>query len=428
MGSSAPQADTVNEAEVPLLGLEDKRTSRASWSVTVAMLLSLQLGWGLWLMPADFARLGWIPAMAIIVALTLATVYSGLLLLRLYQAVPNAVLFGDIGEAAAGSKGRSLVYWTVYSLDATRCIILHLAATQSLQHATDKSDCLICGAIVAVVALILGQVKSLAEISWFLSLGTAAQLFALIIVVVKLIMVPLDGAKTELVHTGEAVVSLVAVMNLIFAYGGQFAYVEIMHSMKKPALFTSAVALATPIMSGAYLCLGMIGYWSQGRGVQEIIIFGTGMDVWSRVAAGAILFQALAQYLVNLNVWTHNVLTILARRKALQSSSHCNVQCAGDHKRLPWLLASACIIAYSFGISMSLPFFSTLVGLVTSVTYLTCAYTIPCWFTLRLLGDRISKAEYALCWAAVPLSIAFSCVGFGASVLALVDNLGGGEL
>ena len=61
--------------------------------------------------------------------------------------------------------------------------------------------------------------------------------------------------------------------------------------MKKPAQFTSAVALATPIMSGAYLCLGMIGYWSRGRGVQEIIIFGTGVDVWSRVAAGAILFQ-----------------------------------------------------------------------------------------------------------------------------------------
>ena len=41
------------------------------------------------------------------------------------------------------------------------------------------------------------------------------------------------------------------------------------------------------------------------------------------------MLQALAQYLVNLNVWTHNVLTILARRKALQSSSRCNVQHAG---------------------------------------------------------------------------------------------------
>lgn len=31
-------------------------THRASWEATVATLLSLQLGWGLWLMPHDFAR------------------------------------------------------------------------------------------------------------------------------------------------------------------------------------------------------------------------------------------------------------------------------------------------------------------------------------------------------------------------------------
>lgn len=49
-------------------------------------------------------RLGWIPATVVIAALTLSTIYSGHLLLRLYNAVPNAVLFGDIGEAAAGNK------------------------------------------------------------------------------------------------------------------------------------------------------------------------------------------------------------------------------------------------------------------------------------------------------------------------------------
>ena len=61
--------------------------------------------------------------------------------------------------------------------------------------------------------------------------------------------------------------------------------------MRQPGRFTSAVSASTPVMSVAYLALGAIGYWSQGRSVQEIIIFGTGFDVWSRVAAGAILFQ-----------------------------------------------------------------------------------------------------------------------------------------
>jgi hypothetical protein len=33
--------------------------------------------------------------------------------------------------------------------------------------------------------------------------------------------------------------------------------------------------------------------------------------------------------------------------------------CAVDHHWLPWLVASAVIIGYSFGISVTLPFFST---------------------------------------------------------------------
>ena len=55
-------------------------------------------------------------------------------------------------------QGRNLVYFVVYSLDATRCIILHLAATQSLQHASDRPDCLLCGLAVGAVAIVLGQV------------------------------------------------------------------------------------------------------------------------------------------------------------------------------------------------------------------------------------------------------------------------------
>ena len=55
-------------------------------------------------------------------------------------------------------QGRNLVYFVVYSLDATRCIILHLAATQSLQHASDRPDCLLCGLAVGAVAILLGQV------------------------------------------------------------------------------------------------------------------------------------------------------------------------------------------------------------------------------------------------------------------------------
>jgi hypothetical protein len=62
------------------------------------------------------------------------------------------------------------------------------------------------------------------------------------------------------------------------------------------------------------------------------------------------------------------------------------------------------------------------------VTYLTCAYTLPCWFTIRLLRDRISSTELAVCWALVALSLVMSGVGLASSIWALVENLNGGEL
>ena len=48
---SRPQEETSE----PLLATS-KRSGKASWAVTIATLLSLQLGWGLWLMPSDYAR------------------------------------------------------------------------------------------------------------------------------------------------------------------------------------------------------------------------------------------------------------------------------------------------------------------------------------------------------------------------------------
>lgn len=83
-------------------------------------LLSLQLGWGLWLLPADFARLGWLGAGITIAVVSALTAYSASLFPRLVAAVEGAVLFGDVGEAAAGRRGRAAVYAIIYTLDASR--------------------------------------------------------------------------------------------------------------------------------------------------------------------------------------------------------------------------------------------------------------------------------------------------------------------
>ena len=54
---------------------------------------------------------------------------------------------------------------------------------------------------------------------------------------------------------------------------------------------------------------------SRGSAAPDVIIFGIGDDWLARAACNAILVQGIGMYLVNLNIWTHNILTLLARSR-----------------------------------------------------------------------------------------------------------------
>ncbi|KXZ51057.1 hypothetical protein GPECTOR_14g43 [Gonium pectorale] len=170
-------------------------------------------------------------------------------------------------------------------------------------------------------------------------------------------------------------------------------------------------------MTVLYGGFGATGYWSKGASVHGIVIFNMTPGPAARVAACFIFLQALAQYLVNLNVWTHNLLVLLSRRGTP----------AEGESWAEWLAATAFVAAYSAVIAVAVPFFCTLVGLVTSVTYLTCAYTLPAWFALKLLRNSLGSVERVWLTALIPLSIALSAVGFAASIKTYITERSGGE-
>ncbi|EFJ49048.1 hypothetical protein VOLCADRAFT_104490 [Volvox carteri f. nagariensis] len=364
-----------------------------------------------------------------------------------------------------------LVYIANYSLGATRSIILHLAATQSLKHAISP----ILGEdlplwqfsiIVGVVVFMLGQIRYLTQLSSFFMAGTVAQLVALAIVVSDLVVtagVPAGGEGSPLglrshggdvVHEGLAaatsspvsrsplvadellsgrwVPAAMGVLNLIFAYGGQFAFLELITSMRTPTSFSLSVMQCTVIMTALYSGFGAVGYWSKGSGVNGIVIFNMNPGPAAQIAAGFIFFQALAQYLVNLNVWTHNLLVLLSRRINHNSEGELwmedtAVKSTGDHSSSHWLAATAFVASYSAVIAVAVPFFCTLVGFVTSVTYLTVAYTLPAWFAIKLLSAKLSGLERTWLIVLIPLSIILSIMGLVASIKTYINETSDGE-
>jgi vesicular inhibitory amino acid transporter len=116
---------------------------------------------------------------------------------------------------------------------------------------------------------------------------------------------------------------------------------------------------------------------------------------------------------------------VLVGRAAGHTGS-ANARSASEHCRWRWLVASAFVVSYSWLISMFLPYFSSLVGIVASSTYLVCAYTLPCWFALKLLGSNMWRAELWLCHLVIPVSLLVSCAGLFSSVSSLIQDIKSG--
>ena len=86
---------------------------------------------------------------------------------------------------------------------------------------------------------------------------------------------------------------------------------------------------------------------SRGATVTDVIIFGIGNDWLARAACNAILIQGVGQYLVNLNIWTHNILTLLARSRVClsQPCQTCHLGSLGSAAALTtYFLIDHCIV------------------------------------------------------------------------------------
>ena len=273
--------------------------------------------------------------------------------------------------------------------------------------------------------------RSLADLSIVFLAGTSSQLVAIAVVVYELLTNPDPDANHSLqsVSWSNAIPAAVSIGAIVFAFGGQFAFVEVQGSMKRPSEFPKAVNLCTLLMGLLYLAVGVVGWWSKGDKITGILIFSLEDTPLVRFASGCILLQAISQYLINLNVWIHNLLTLVSRSfpKEHAKEGVLEAQCSQDQCPWRWLYASIFVVAYSYGLAISIPFFSTLVSLITSACYLICAYALPAYFTLILIGDQLNQVEKFFLQSLIPASFIFSALGFYASIVTLANDLSGGE-
>ena len=313
----------------PALVSSRRRVGTTSAAATTLVLLGDMFGLGSLTLPADFARLGWLPGGAAMALCAAGTLYSGRLFTALAEnvraarvsgggcgedgvgevgcaaadarppwashrrsggrpvrwappaathlgtpcqplpQVPGAHVFDDYGAAALGSMGRRLVFATVYLTIAGEPPIFALTSAEALQqlfpHAALSRTA--AGLIVAAVVLPLAQVRDLEGVAAFSAVGVAGMAVALSLATARLAGLPVPGRlPTRLIRRNAgAAAAGAAIMDVVFTYGGQVNWVRYVHSMKDPRKFSKCVLLATAVMTAAYVAVGGYGYWVLGE-------------------------------------------------------------------------------------------------------------------------------------------------------------------
>lgn len=409
----------VAEADV---GAQPTRSAATTpWQLTTAVMLGDMFGLGALSVPANFARLGWIPASTLVALLSVGGWYAGLLYTRLALAVPTAKMFDQVGERACGKVGKYLVYGSIYLTILAEPVIFHLTSVESLIKIFESFQLAKWQASIIVTALIvpLAQVQHMEDVGWISIMGTVGMLTSVFVVLAKLLATFLGDTAprppTQLVSTAPLPVMLVGVMDLVFTYGGQVNWMRYITTMRTPSRFKDAVSVTTVSMSSVYVLLGVAGYATLGSSIDINVPITSIMaaDHWAVLMNAGLFLHCVLAYQINLNVWAACILHVVSPATE-EAHKH-----GGVASNFVWAAVTTAGVAYAALFSFYFPFFSIVMAIIASLGDLASMFGLPCLFSLWLL--ELHAVERGLCWVLVVVSLLLSSTGVVSSVWQLVD-------
>lgn len=311
------------------------------WILTTLILLGDMLGLGALAMPSAFARLGgFIPGIAVTLAVTCIAIYSGNLYARLMsvplrhqRAGKKAAMLDEVGAEALGGLGRTLTYVFAYLLILLVTVLTTVTAVESLTQVLQGLDVdlsrLYCTLAVAGVTLLLVQVRKLGDLGWVTLIGTAGMLFAIVIAILKLVW--LDGRHHHH-HKGPKhgphwaapaplLPAAVAAFDIFFGFAGQQNWPRFITAMRGPRQnFTRSAGVAMPVIAASLLALGAVGYWKLGDDIDtsKPLTSILRQDIWAVLMNVGVLAHCIVATTLNLNTWVWSVMAIYFKTRNAQ--------------------------------------------------------------------------------------------------------------
>jgi len=388
-----------------------------TWLSSMLIIVANVMGIGALGLAHAFSKVGWILGFFCLFIAFALSVQSGLLLSRMKQKIPSAMIYADLGQAAYGNLGAAFSTVFSYSYLVGLAFSFHLSASLALKEMTDGLCFVYCAAIVSAIVLPIAQYRSFEELKSMVYIGAVAIVLPVLIIIFEIAIRGRYGqVSTTMFDDASFESSTVACMDVLFAITGQVIFVEIMAEMKDPSEFPKAVYGSSSVFVVFYTLMASVGYYFIGQGVMNPITYNLTNDFSRRLCSAFVLVHIIVAYVMQIVVLARAFERLVLRQEH-EDSKH-----ASYRDRVVWCLITSMFILMSFLVSNITPFINSLMGFVGAMSGVTTTYVLPFIFAAVILQDEMSRLEQWLYRTFGVIAIGVGLLGVYASVQVMIST------
>mmetsp|Transcript_11549 Transcript_11549/g.35303 ORF Transcript_11549/g.35303 Transcript_11549/m.35303 type:complete len:435 (+) Transcript_11549:323-1627(+) len=424
---------TVSEKTGLLEGTEKKQ---CEWTQSAVVIVASMLGTGVLGLPLALKQTGWVLGLSWLCLAALLSVYSGLLLGRLYRAGSGCKTYADLAYEVChrryghnvGAFARSAVMFLAYSYMFGVCCIFVTAMKISIQElvtTVHMSDVLwLLLTLVFIYPFV--QMQSLHEAS-FISLLGVATIIVVVAMVVAHVVPALFGYRASALPAAvgqltsaeprSAVVGINGLTTIAFAFGGHVIFLEVISEMRNSKDFSKTVFSSQTAMFLNYIVVAGLGYLAYGSTVKSPVTMNLhGSYRVSLVAHLCLLVHVLVAYCIESYVIVSALQ--LAVRSRVQNIPSC---LSGDKVR--WAVLSALVLVCAGAVSLLVPSFGDLMSLYSSLGICSLSFSVPPLLWIIYNYENMSKPSLALHMMFVAFGASMGICGLFASAQTIFLNM-----
>ncbi|TKY90075.1 hypothetical protein EX895_000073 [Sporisorium graminicola] len=391
----------------------DHKFHRLGWKKLTICLLVEAIALGALSIPSAFATLGMVAGVIICVGMGLIAIYTSFIVGQVKVKFPQVSHYADAGQLMMGRFGYELI-GVMFALQLTLLVGSHsLTGTIAFLNLSDNALCsLVFGVISAIILFIVAVPPSFSEVAILGYIDFASIVIAIGIVIIG------TGVRKDQPSVAPSLTewsawpkegttfadAWIAVTNIVFAYSFAVCQFSFMDEMHTPTDYVKSIWALGIIEIIIYTLTGALIYAFVGTDVKSPALLSAGTTL-SKVAFGVALPVIFISGSINTTVVARYIHGRVFKNSVIR---YINTTMGW----VTWLGLVAIITVIAWVIAESIPFFSSLLAIMSALFISGFTFYFPAlmWFLLIKEGR----------WNATRKNVMFSVANASVFVLGFV--------